>query len=196
MNEKLEPCPFCGSEAGIPTNLDGTPVDYEITDCCCKNDDCPLADYWTPIKIWQTRPTEDALRKRIAELTECIGSQMADVYTLKARVAELSQTVGLITTLKPTMVMDVDHPLDMAKEVVEHVTARIAELEEKQRWRVVANGELPKIGIPVLFLADWGSIYEGCTYDGKTIALYDLEDYEDSDITHWMPRPVLPEVQE
>jgi hypothetical protein len=70
MNEKLEPCPFCGSEAGIPTNLDGTPVDYEITDCCCKNDDCPLADYWTPIKIWQTRPTEDALRKRIAELEE------------------------------------------------------------------------------------------------------------------------------
>lgn len=26
---------------------------------------------------------------RIAELTECIGSQMADVYTLKARIAEL-----------------------------------------------------------------------------------------------------------
>lgn len=68
MNEKLEPCPFCGSEAGIPTNLDGTPVDYEITDCCCKNDDCPLADYWTPIKIWQTRPVEDELRKRIDEL--------------------------------------------------------------------------------------------------------------------------------
>ena len=63
MNEKLEPCPFCGSEAGIPTNLDGTPVDYEITDCCCKNDDCPLADYWTPIKIWQTRPIEDEVRK-------------------------------------------------------------------------------------------------------------------------------------
>ena len=68
MREKLKSCPFCGSEAGIPTNLDGTPVDYEITDCSCKNDDCLLAGYWTPIKIWQTRPIEDDLRKRIAEL--------------------------------------------------------------------------------------------------------------------------------
>lgn len=44
-------------------------------------------------------------------------------------IAELSQALGLITTLKPTMVMDADHPLEMAKEVVEYVTARIAELE-------------------------------------------------------------------
>ena len=49
---------------------------------------------------------------------------------LESRIAELSQAVGLITTLKPTMVMDVDHPLDMAKEVEAYVTARIAELEK------------------------------------------------------------------
>lgn len=49
----------------------------------------------------------------------------------KDKIAELSQAVGLITTLKPTMVMDVDRPLDMAKEVTEYVTARIAELEAK-----------------------------------------------------------------
>ena len=49
---------------------------------------------------------------------------------LRARISELSQAVGLITTLKPTMVMDADHPLDMAKEVEAYVTARIAELEE------------------------------------------------------------------
>ena len=67
---ELKPCPFCGSEAGIPTNLDGTPIDYEITDCSCKNDDCLIAGYWTPIKIWQTRPIEDELQKRIAELEE------------------------------------------------------------------------------------------------------------------------------
>ena len=79
---------------------------------------------------------------------------------------------------------------------VRELESENARLKDAQRWRVVANGELPKIRIPVLFLADWGSIYEGCTYDGKNIALYDLEDYEDSDITHWMPLPVLPEVQE
>ena len=109
MSEKeLKPCPFCGGEAGIPTNLDGTPVDYEITDCCCKNDDCPLADYWTPIKIWQTRPIEDALRKRIAELEMKIrhnalwqASEDAEerahleklVPDLKKRIAELEETV-------------------------------------------------------------------------------------------------------
>lgn len=48
---------------------------------------------------------------------------------LRARISELSQAVGLITTLKPTMVMDTEHPLDMAKEVAEYVTVRIAELE-------------------------------------------------------------------
>lgn len=51
---------------------------------------------------------------------------------LNDRIAELSQAVGLITTLKPTMVMDTEHPLDMAKEVVEYVTARIAELEAER----------------------------------------------------------------
>lgn len=50
---------------------------------------------------------------------------------LKRRIAELSRALGLITTLKPTMVMDADHPLDMAKEVVEYVNTRIAELEAK-----------------------------------------------------------------
>lgn len=65
---ELKPCPFCVSEAGLPTNLDGTPVDYEVTDCTCKNDDCPISEYWIPIKIWQSRPIEDKLRKRVAEL--------------------------------------------------------------------------------------------------------------------------------
>ena len=95
-----------------------------------------------------------------------------------------------------------DYTSENLQDVVDEMESRIVELEaenkrlkENQRWRIVANGKLPKIGIPVLFLADWGSIYEGCTYDGKTIALYDLEDYEDSDITHWMPPPGLPEVE-
>jgi len=44
-------------------------------------------------------------------------------------ISELSQAVGLITTLKPTMEMDADHPLDMAKEVEAYVTARITKLE-------------------------------------------------------------------
>ena len=56
---------------------------------------------------------------------------------LRARISELSQAVGLITTLKPTMVMDADHPLEMAKEVAEYVTARIAELEAERSLSAV-----------------------------------------------------------
>ena len=119
MSEESKPCPFCGEQVF-------TPLVASLDDGYTR---CISCGAKMQRSRWQTRPIEDALDNRIAELTECIGSQMADVYTLKARVAELSQTVGLITTLKPTMVMDVDHPLDMAKEVVEHVTARIAKLE-------------------------------------------------------------------
>jgi len=72
----------------------------------------------------------------IQKLTACIaelemevtkGHELQDELT--ARIAELYPAVGLMTTLKPTMVMDAEHPLEMAIEVVEHVTARIAELE-------------------------------------------------------------------
>ena len=143
MSEKLKPCPFCGSEAGIPTNLDGTPVDYEITDCSCKNDDCLIAGYWTPIKIWQTRPIEDDLRKRIAEL------------------------------------------------------------EAAQRWRVVADGELPEFGTSILF---YDSILEKIN-KGTCTALggnkNNLQWYTDDNlfyhgnrceyITHWLPLPPNPE---
>ena len=44
---------------------------------------------------------------------------------------------------------------------IRDLTARIAELEEKQRWRVVANGELPEDG-EVVWL--WDGKYIGMGY--------------------------------
>ena len=81
------------------------------------------------------------------------------------------------------------------RPIEDALNARIAELEEKQRWIPVGE-RLPEITVPVLFLADWDAIYEGCIYDGKTITLYYFDNYQDSDITHWMQLPELPEVQE
>lgn len=72
------------------------------------------------------------LRMRLSARVDSLAEELK---AATARIAELSQALGLITTLKPTMVMDADHPLDMAKEVVEYATARIAELEAEKNIR-------------------------------------------------------------
>ena len=104
MNE-LKLCSYCKS---VPQANTWTLHGISETRYFCPNQECPLSVRTVTLEEWQTRPIEDELQKRIAEL---------------------SQAVGLITTLKPTMVMDTEHPLEMAKEVAEYVTARIAELE-------------------------------------------------------------------
>jgi len=116
-----------------------------------------------------------------------------EIMQMHARIAELSQAVGLITTLKPTMVMDADHPLDMAKEVVEYVstiitntqqanrglganyvyelneniklTARIAELEAK-------NNRLVELAEGLADMVDWS----GCDCD-KPFILTEWEEF-------------------
>lgn len=137
-----------------------------------------------------------------ADLT--VAGLRVELAMATARIAELSQAVGLITTLKPTMVMDVDHPLDMAKEVEAYVTASIAELEAERRWRVVADGELPELGKEVIF---YDSIMErqlkGCLRKNGGVEWLSDEGYTFSSrddrysrITHWMPLPEPPEAQE
>lgn len=82
---------------------------------------------------------------------------------------------------------------------VGRLNTRIAELEEAQRWRVVADGELPEVYrdedgkfIPFLVCENdkdypYRAIYDGLNWgDGMFVA----------DVTHWMPLPKLPEVQE
>ena len=131
---ELKPCPFCGSPA------------YSYHDNCidfagvkCDLGGCVCADILITENNWNTRPIEDALNKRIAEL------------------------------------------------------------EEKQRWRVVANGELPEVyrdedGEFIPFLV--------CEGDGDRpfIAMYGGTNWHAGifvpDVTHWMPLPESPEVQE
>lgn len=74
----------------------------------------------------------------------------SDHERVARRVEELGQAVGLLTTLHPTMVMDADHPLDMAKKIEVYVARRVEALEkvvevlrEVQEWRLSAVGLSP-----------------------------------------------------
>ncbi len=89
-----------------------------------------------------------------------------------------------------------------AKSILNLITdleSRIAELEEKQRWRVVADGELPEVYrdedgdfIPFLVCEGDGDYPFTARYDGINWRAGIFV----PDITHWMPLPTPPEVQE
>ena len=62
MSEELRPCPFCNMPAASRTSkIDGK--EYYS----CLNVDCPNGS-WLTAAEWNTRPIEDALEARIAEL--------------------------------------------------------------------------------------------------------------------------------
>ena len=69
--DELKACPFCGKEPAIHANI-----------AICVNDDCEQSDYWTGLEVatWNTRPIEDELNRRIAEL-ESIVDKFADAGT-------------------------------------------------------------------------------------------------------------------
>ena len=54
MSEELRPCPFCGGEAELC---------YSEVDTFCRK-----CNVMQETELWNTRPIEDALRLRIAEL--------------------------------------------------------------------------------------------------------------------------------
>ena len=73
----LKPCPFCGGEARkVTETIDPDDLDFmtfddiDYPDCfeiTCENERCISGWYLSP-KDWNTRPIEDDLRARIAEL--------------------------------------------------------------------------------------------------------------------------------
>ena len=62
---ELKPCPFCGGVAQV-----NTWTMHGITEsrCFCSNSDCPNSVRTVALEQWNTRPIEDALNARIAEL--------------------------------------------------------------------------------------------------------------------------------
>ena len=185
----LSPCPFCGSEDYYIAVTDN-PFSYDTysTTHCSKchatgpfvaesyleDEPKPTRDYMEAVakEKWQTRPIEDDLRKRIAELTECVGSKMADVYTLKARIAELEAESERFT---------VHSDIERQDDKWIPVSERLPECEKDVLvfWGKASDGS--KI--------DWfGTAWRNECDDGKWCT-------DPIVPTHWMPLPKLPEVK-
>ena len=182
MSEKeLRPCPFCGSEDYYIAVTDN-PFSYDTysTTHCSKchatgpfvaesyleDEPKPTRDYMEAVakEKWQTRPIEDDLRKRIAELTECVGSKMADVYTLKARIAELEAES-------------------------DQLTARLCQERQDDKWIPVSE-RLPEANKCVLIYDAGGNMtVDILVKSGGVETYFWLPKYR---ILFWMPLPEPP----
>ena len=80
--------------------------------------------------------------------------------------------------------------------LIETNEARIAELEAERRWIPVSE-RLPEENAPVLVLTVLGGMFVDFIH-GKSVVTGNPDFYEldVEDVTHWMPLPQLPEVQE
>jgi hypothetical protein len=68
--------------------------------------------------------------------------------------------------------------------------ARIAELEEAQRWIPVSE-RMPEKYTPVWVTTTWGEQHSGNLTDDCWTGLF--RDFREGEITHWMPLPPNPE---
>ena len=114
--------------------------------------------------------------------------------TLNARIAELEANIEILKDQQRearNILIDKKLQIDSLYEAGYKLQQRIAELEEKQRWRVVANGELPEDG-EVVWL--WDGKYIGMGYYLVLAGQFMDRDTPLRRIkpTHWMPLPESP----
>ena len=87
---ELKPCPFCGNEAQV-----NTWTMHGITEsrCFCSNSDCPNSVRTVALEQWNTRPIEDALHARIAEL-EAENNRLAELLHNELSSVEIATDLG------------------------------------------------------------------------------------------------------
>lgn len=81
MSNELEPCPFCGASVTLENNqsLKNPDSDTLYWIECSKCMAFDFESYTSAnrcISVWNTRPIEDALQSRIAELEQQLESQI------------------------------------------------------------------------------------------------------------------------
>jgi len=188
MSEELRPCPFCGgtkicTEKGINLNY------------------CDNCSAESNVEHWNTRPIEDELRSRIAELEEQVWDlNLANEKLESAYFAD--ETIAPDGSLKPSVCKlmkrvekaETDYSISEA-----HVTAllnRIAELEAAQRWIPVSERLPEKQKLTIGFTDNSAYVFfEIVNDDEMGLVMYPYQNRKGT-VTHWMPLPSTPEVQE
>lgn len=164
--DELKACPFCGSS--------NTTLDYYEISCpqelgtivVCN--DCGASA--KSIVDWNTRPIEDALNARIAELDilqdryDALEKDYADVCQKRLEAADV-----------------------FSRQIIE-LESKNAKLEAERRWIPVGE-RLPEERQNVLALDRTGTAYHW-EYSRS------LSNIFVSDYTHWMPLPSAPESED
>ena len=112
---ELKLCPFCGT---LPQANTWIFRGISETRYFCPNPECPHSVRTVTLEEWQTRPIEDALTARIAELE-------AENTELKERIAMLDVTA----VFKSLGEMEHIEKVANLKAELDRAAARIAELE-------------------------------------------------------------------
>jgi hypothetical protein len=115
-----------------------------------------------------------------------------------ARIAELKGVIEILEDQQrevKNILIDKNLHIDSLYEEGYKLQQRIAELEEAQRWIPVSE-RLPelRVGRVDLVYTVYGEIHSAMYLGNGWTSLY--RDFRSNEVTHWMPIPKLPEVQQ
>lgn len=83
------------------------------------------------------------------------GSECKEIERLRGEATQLRQALGMLTTLHPTMEIDVNNPMQMAKEIVSYVTESRGTEIERLRQQVTQLGARMQVMREWMMPNDW-----------------------------------------
>jgi len=169
---ELKPCPFCGGEAELC---------YSEVDTFCRK--CNVIQ---ETEMWNTRPIEDELRARIAELEMNIRHNA--LWQASEDAEERAHLEKLVPDLKKRIA-----ELEAESERFT-VHSRIKRQDDK--WIPVSERLPEKQKLTIGFTDNSAYVFfEIVNDDEMGLVMYPYQNRKGT-VTHWMPLPSTPEVQE
>jgi len=154
---------------------------------------------------WNTRPIEDALRERCAELEARLDLYTGNMYDLVVSEnerlrAELEECHVLIDKVLDnrsegmcTGDSSLSHRLSELVSYYQSMNAELAQLKEADRWIHVSE-RLPIERVPVLIITDYGGM-DICFYNSGLWVNSMRMQHSDGGVTNWRPLPPAPDAE-